>query len=72
MSFAQRYLSNFLHLKVAIQSGKYHELEEIHQTVAEEQTEKDNVRLDEEKFEVNQNNNTDIFCNFTSRTRRRI
>ena len=29
------------------------ELVEIHQTVAEEQTEKDNVRSDEEKLEVN-------------------
>ena len=31
------------------------ELVEIHQTVAEEQTEKDNVRSDEEKLEVNWN-----------------
>ena len=31
------------------------ELEEIHQTLAEEQTKKDNVRSDEEKLEVNWN-----------------
>ena len=49
------------------------ELEEIHQTMAEEKTEKDNVRSDEGKLEVNRNKKYKlyiIFCTYTSTTRR--